>query len=167
MVNLNAELRTPHGMEWLMPPPASDGRPKGTRVHLTPVGSPSASNLMPSMGNRKRFLAVLANADGPVCDDCAAAASGFAHRQTAFQLARDLSKTDGIGRAKATCAACGAYKNASWTSGVTPSPELIRLQSPIPNAARPWFWEGNVQARIVDELNSAGSAILSGGILRA
>jgi hypothetical protein len=113
------------------------------------------------MGNKDKLLGALASIGGPVCDDCTAPAAGFPKRQVVYQLATELAKQSAIGRAKAICSVCGAFKNASWSLGVVPSPDSIRLSPPATDPARPWYWEGNIQARIVEDLKSRGYLIES------
>jgi hypothetical protein len=113
------------------------------------------------MSNKDKLLAALGRLGGPVCDDCAAAAAGLTRRQTAFQLATELAAQGAIGRAKAICSLCGALKNASWRIGITPAADSIRPSPPATDRTRPWYWEGNIQSRLVDELKRLGYAIES------
>jgi hypothetical protein len=68
-----------------------------------------------------------------------------------------MTKT--IGRGKAPCKVCGAYKNASWALVAAQSTTAIVVQPAADERARPWFWEGNVQARIVENLERSGYTI--------
>jgi hypothetical protein len=111
------------------------------------------------MGNAERFLEVLRRGGASMCDDCLAAAAGFPQRQTAFQLAGQLTLQRKIRRAKDTCGACHRFKN---TSSILETGSPKESQAAEPSAlvgVRPWYWEGNVQARIVDALKGSGHQI--------
>jgi hypothetical protein len=66
-----------------------------------------------------------------------------------------------IGRGKVACSACGRIKSGSWSLERTPEPEALDPSAPAPDLARPWYWEGNVQACVVSELRARGYRIES------
>ncbi len=146
------EFQTGVDRAWRSPLiPSSDHRLRRLKV----------SSTIARMSNKDRPLAAFGRLGGPACDDCAAAETGFTRRQTAFRLATELAAQGAIGRAKAICSLCGAQKNASWWIGITPAADSIRPSPPAANRARPWYWEGNIQSRIVDEWGGLGFAIES------
>src|SRR5438309_11060547 len=90
-----------------------------------------------------------------------AAAAGFTQRQSAFKVAGELMRDRAIGRGRAACSACGRIKNGSWPLEEPPEPEALHPSAPAPDLARPWYWEGNVQACVVSELRARGYRIES------
>lgn len=77
-----------------------------------------------------------------------------------YQVCSQLAAAGEIGRGKQGCVRCGKVKNASWDNGHRDSHAITETQTaPDLEAERPWFWEGNVQARIVSELVRTGFQI--------
>lgn len=118
------------------------------------------------MTSSDRFVAVLADAAVPMCDDCIAAAAGYAQRQRANADGRALADAGAIHRAKGRCARCGRYKSVSWPlDGSPPVGGLALVPAPVPGPAlgpldRPWHWEGNVQAALATHLAANGYKLL-------
>lgn len=86
-----------------------------------------------------------------VDDDMLAEALGFSHRQQANSYCRKLAEEGLVQRLKVK----GKYHNFLTGIGTTiPEP----VNSTEPND-QPWFWEGNVQARVVEFLEEQGYMI--------
>ena len=66
----------------------------------------------------------------------------------------DAARVGVIGRDRDRCARCGKVKKVSWWQSLRPVP-----RKPSPAPSRPWYWEGNVQARLVRYLNGEGCTI--------
>src|SRR5215213_8391118 len=131
------------------------------------------------MSNSERFIAALAAAHGPVCDDCASAKAQVFPRQQVNQIATRLSASGHIDRAAGVqCCYCGAIKKVSSLSASAgssvesrnaPSEKDIparrcrsafkRLQAANAISSRAWHWEGNVQAVLREHLENNGWTI--------
>lgn len=65
--------------------------------------------------NQEKFLRVLEQASGPLCDDCVTMAGGFRRRQIVHQQAE---KCFGLGKVDrrhgVACSRCGGLKKSSW-----------------------------------------------------
>lgn len=109
---------------------------------------------------KERIERTLDNTRGPLCDDCLAAEIGASQRQVVYQACSRLAAAGLIGRRKQACVVCGKVKIGSWNLGQG-SREAITERHAGPDlvAERPWFWEGNVQGRIVFELVRSGFQI--------
>jgi hypothetical protein len=107
------------------------------------------------MTHREVVLSVLSG--GALCDDCLADKSGVHPRQTINILCRDLENEGSIRRVKADCPACKKHKILNQTAGSTiPSWEQGAAISTATAGERPWYWEGNVQQKIVEYFQSQG-----------
>ena len=104
----------------------------------------------------------LAEAGGPLCDDCLAPAAGWNNRQQANSVGTKLGYKGEISREKGTCAKCGKHKLVSDSRGSTTNPKAMaspseaQATSVTPVAVgdkaadeHHWYWEGHVQAAIV------------------
>lgn len=104
---------------------------------------------------RDRMLELLRTS--PLCDDCVAQRLSFTQRQQANVLGRELEAA-GLGvRQRAQCAGCHSAKLVNYLSDSAP-PVVLAVASEVV-ADRPWYWEGNVQHRIVEHLRSEGWSI--------
>lgn len=111
---------------------------------------------------RDRILAYLAAHPEGADDDELAAALGLKQRQQAYSRCTELAGEGLIRRDRST----GKWRNYPLGSPplppVTPSdpvsPPTLPPQQEDP--ARPWFWEGNVQARVAAQLQRQGYKIL-------
>lgn len=112
---------------------------------------------MASRSNREKIFQKLLV--GPCCDDCLAKVAGVSPRQTVNQICRG-SKTE-ISRDTESCPQCGKTKLVNRFIGDSTGRQSPRRISPTISVARPWYWEGNVQHRIVDYLETAGCLISS------
>lgn len=110
---------------------------------------------------RERLLHVLETVSGPICDDCLAARADLPRRQAAFRVCTALARAGELQRGKATCVLCGHYKDTTWWPGrgLGSAPTLPPAAPSPADPDRPWYWEGNVQARIVEHLERSGYAI--------
>jgi len=98
----------------------------------------------------------------PLCDDCVSYASGVKPRQTVYTICTGLSAKGLIVRHHGKCSHC---RKAKLTSRISDSQqsniEAAAAQSSTieTSGARPWYWEGNVQAQVVSYLAYNGYAI--------
>lgn len=108
------------------------------------------------MGHRERMLEVLREHGAPLCDDCVWEPAGMKSRQQANSRGRRLEALGVIRRGRGTCSSCRKYKTVSVPTGA---------QLPVAEArattSKPWFWEGHVQAALVQHLTASGWALVS------
>ncbi|MHB1685484.1 MAG: hypothetical protein ACYCYO_22180 [Bacilli bacterium] len=114
------------------------------------------------MTNKAKILSTLSSAE--LCDDCLSVASGVHPRQTINELCRELSIAGVITRIQGNCGKCLKVKLVNrLPDGLRAQPET-KPPSPtsaeVPATAK-WYWEGNVQARVVSYLASNGHMIRS------
>lgn len=85
-----------------------------------------------------------------LCDDCLAAASNVQPRQTARSIARQLASAGELFRDEfGLCGKCHKHKQttaARGQGGVTTS--IRETPKRADTSARPWHWEGHVQAAV-------------------
>ena len=118
--------------------------------------------------NLDRVLRIVLEAAGPICDDCLAREARLSQRQAARAICLQLASSDRVVRGKSTCGMCHRAKLVSWrpeTLLAGPEPQTP-FSDPEPRAdaagqevTRRWFWEGNVQGRIVAHLSREGYLI--------
>ena len=92
---------------------------------------------------------------GPMCDDCLSSSTAVKPRQTVNRYCRDLATLGKLTRQNQQCPRCNAWKivNTMGEGKPSPNPPLVERAS---NAAKPWYWEGNIQDAIVEYLREAG-----------
>ncbi|PWK16502.1 hypothetical protein [Tumebacillus permanentifrigoris] len=113
------------------------------------------------MNNKQKILSVLTTAE--ICDDCLSHLSGVLPRQTVYIVCRSLSDSFVILRQQGICTHCLKSKlvsrhyddQASTLEGVA-SPHFITSET---GGTAPWFWEGNVQEKVVSYLTQNGYTI--------
>ena len=101
-----------------------------------------------------------------LCDDCLSEATGVTPRQTINAYCRVLSSRKVVARATEDCARCGRTKIVNRVGAVGPRqsstlPESGIRKLPAAESGRPWYWEGNVQRRIVEFLKGNGCMVQS------
>lgn len=103
---------------------------------------------------------------GPLCDDCLCQRSGMASRQIANRVSRALQHEGFITRTRRLCPSCKKLKlvNSLTCPGNLDDSDFREnsVESDVSAPAssnRVWFWEGNVQRRIVDSLSEAGHTV--------
>ncbi len=122
------------------------------------------------MSHRDTILAALASLRRPICDDCLSLVTRISPRQKVFANCSELAAEGRITRQRLeNCHRCGKSK-------ICNSPgNLARLASALPSSvaapgrpvqaaadsARPWHWEGNVQAALIEQLVQDGWSIRS------
>jgi Holliday junction resolvase-like predicted endonuclease len=124
--------------------------------------------------NSERFIAALNVATGPICDDCASVKASVFPRQQVNQIARSLYSSGRIGRGEiGQCCYCGLLKKVSWTRSTEFSLTSTDKTETAPDAGesvaligakqntRPWYWEGNVQSVLCEQLKREGWMITS------
>ena len=109
---------------------------------------------------RTKILAALQRSDR-MCDDCLSEVTGVRPRQAINQNAHNIEVQMQLSRSKEDCALCGRTKILNRL-GTTPVARIPAVSPPPSNPGeRPWYWEGNVQRRIVGFLRAAGYVIQS------
>ena len=116
---------------------------------------------------RERIVAALRRADGPLCDDCLVPAAQLRRRQQSNQRCRKMAEEGRVRREHGRCSECGEYK---LTNALQPLDDVSSERPPSvrPPAGsgdggtpdEPWYWEGNVQARLTSWLREQGYRIL-------
>lgn len=125
------------------------------------------------MTHRERILKVLSETAAPLCDDCLARIAGIAPRQTVYQNCTGMAKAGIIRRDQGKCVSCARIKKVSWAentaepdiefrdSGRNKRVKTLSGQKMGPATGHPWYWEGNIQARLVAYLATQGYFIRS------
>lgn len=110
-----------------------------------------------------KLIAAL-SAASRVCDDCLSEITGITPRQTVNIKCRELHADGRLTRMTDTCSRCrrGKLTNVlkagrSVAKPVTPAVAVSQSSS----GNRPWFWEGNVQQKIVEYIEAQGGSIQS------
>lgn len=115
------------------------------------------------MTNRDNILSTLSSAE--LCDDCLSAASGIKPRQAINTLCRDLAASNIVMRRNGKCERCRKAKLVNRLSDeqqaqleVAPSAPPTSVQTSV---VRAWYWEGNVQEKVVSHLMRSGYLVRS------
>lgn len=117
------------------------------------------------------ILAVLAQTAGPLCDDCLAKLVRAKHRQEVYKNCTSLAAAGLICRGTNTCIMCAKIKKVSSSNNA----HQARMSLDVPAGSSldssndklrmvdtmPWYWEGNIQARLVSYLVTHGYTIRS------
>ena len=118
-----------------------------------------------SMTVQERIIAAL-RCDGPMCDDCLASALKLHWRQQANSICNQLASESIVLRERGWCAVherkklINTLRPGSASSAQPPSdPHVPAAPGDGYDPDRPWYWEGNVQARLVAWLRSQGYEI--------
>jgi hypothetical protein len=96
---------------------------------------------------------------GPLCDDCLSKETGIHPRQQINQLCRKMAKAKLILRENSSCPKCFGDKYINRVGAKAVSMSSLKGQREQA-MERPWYWEGNVQGRIVQHLKARGYKIL-------
>lgn len=121
------------------------------------------------MANADKFLVVVSRATGPICDDCMTNQAPFKRRQISRRVGEDLGNAGKVTRTKGTCIFCDKKKKvsalANGSMGAAAKAKSA-VAGPVTatstySPAKPWFWEGNIQATLVKHLISQGYTIHS------
>lgn len=112
------------------------------------------------MTAKERVLAALSQHTYAMCDDCLSIAADLSARQIAYATSTALGREGRIVRARGLCGACLKFKIVNRSvARVTLSPdELTPVQSDV--ETRRWYWEGNIQSRLVRWLRERGYDIV-------
>jgi hypothetical protein len=115
------------------------------------------------MKTRDRIFAAL-QAAGKLCDDCLSEVAGVRPRQSVNMECRRLSSQNRLVRARETCGRCGRFKIVNYVQEAgrqnasdMPAAPSVRCRED----GRPWYWEGNVQGKIVEYLKANGWTVRS------
>ncbi|WP_339279113.1 hypothetical protein NYE40_23985 [Paenibacillus sp. FSL W8-1187] len=102
------------------------------------------------MANKDKIIASLYNAK--LCDDCLSVSSGVVPRQTVYSICRSLSETSTINRHHGECDHCHKPKLTNSLLDWNAEKEDPKAEKSSIDYIRPWFWEGNVQSKVVSYL---------------
>lgn len=115
------------------------------------------------MTNKYLILSSLSSEE--ICDDCLSETSGVKPRQTVYAICRDLHKESSILRHQAKCHRCRKVKLSNRLSDKSLTEIETAATSPAKVVSHdeqsPWFWEGNVQAKVISYLVQNGCSIRS------
>ena len=115
------------------------------------------------MTNKDRLLSVMTTAE--ICDDCLSNLSGIQPRQTIYQMCSKLSETSLVLRYKGNCEHCHKSKIVTRLPDNNLDVESFASSKPTlnnePIGTNAWFWEGNVQGKVVRYLVHNGYTIRS------
>ncbi len=103
---------------------------------------------------------------GPMCDDCLSSSAFVKPRQTVNARCRELETAGELIRKTDQCPQCKGTKIVNRLLAekeIPPKRTHVVSESPgtMLDNKRPWYWEGNVQAKIVEYLVSSGWEILT------
>jgi hypothetical protein len=124
------------------------------------------------MGNREKILAVLQQ-EGPLCDGCLQQKTQIKHHAAVNQITTALAKEGLLNRYRGLCSGDKKIKliNCFIDDSVTVPRRIdtvtVTSISPITGTAmqeeikQKWYWEGNVQNKIVEFLKQHGYKILN------
>lgn len=107
------------------------------------------------MANKDSIQKVLHQVNKPICDDCMKDLANLPFRPTSYQICKDLSLQGLVFRSQYTCSQCGKQKICTAKKDNGTLPEQNKQSNPVNNAldsSPPWYWEGNVQATLVEYL---------------
>lgn len=112
------------------------------------------------MSNKDKILSSLLHAK--LCDDCLSITSNVVPRQTVYSICRSLSESSVIARVRSNCDQCGKSKT---TNQLLDENEVITDEENhslhIDSSEPSWYWEGNVQSKVVHHLVINGFTIRS------
>ena len=116
---------------------------------------------------RSKILGALQKS-GVLCDDCLSEVTAITPRQSVNISCRDMHAGKMLSRPRETCPCCNRVKivnRLGSTEVVKPNGlPLAKITPPkpsVPLSDRPWYWEGNVQDKIVQFLKSQGHTVHS------
>lgn len=105
--------------------------------------------------------------NGAMCDDCLSSSTAIKPRQSVNAVCRKLIGKGQLSRTKQQCPRCHAWKLVNVPVVESKHIEALAVQRTRPSErealtrSKPWYWEGNVQGKIVVHLQAAGWAIVS------
>lgn len=119
--------------------------------------------------NARQKLRKTLGSTGALCDDCLSSSSAIKPRQAVNQRCREMESLGQLTRQRDQCPQCKTFKIVnrlkSESVNQTPSKKRSGNQSAQNSDSlildKPWYWEGNVQDRIVEHLKAEGWKILS------
>ena len=122
------------------------------------------------MNNREKVLTGLQFKN--LCDDCLSTKSGVEPRQTVNIICREFASQKILRRRKSSCQQCLNFKivntlinkdmsNLDLTNFKRKVNNEVNKLKKVETKKRPWYWEGNVQNRIVAHLKTKGYEIIN------
>lgn len=112
------------------------------------------------MTNKDKILSSLLHAT--LCDDCLSLSSNVVPRQTVYSICRSLSESSIIYRYQGICDHCHKTKTTSRLPDGNESKTVKIINPPkIDSAKSAWYWEGNIQSKVVNHLVFNGFTIRS------
>ena len=114
------------------------------------------------MAIRDKIFAALGATDR-LCDDCLSEVTGIAPRQSINIACRALNAKKELSRAQEDCARCRRVKIVNRIGPLSAAAKagMPALRESATRSGRPWYWEGNVQRKIVDYLKANGWTVQS------
>jgi len=113
---------------------------------------------------RDKLRATLQTA-GAMCDDCLSSSSAVKPRQTVNARCRELESAGELTRQRDLCPRCRTSKIVNRLKSGSKDQTVSLLKKIAPQEknekTKPWYWEGNVQAKIVEYLESMEWEILT------
>ena len=116
---------------------------------------------------RSKILEALQKS-GVLCDDCLAEVTAIAPRQSVNICCRDMHAEKVLSRPRETCPRCNRTKIINRLSNAQavksnglPSVKVAGIEPNTPSSDHPWYWEGNVQDKIVQFLKLQGYTVHS------
>jgi hypothetical protein len=117
------------------------------------------------MAIRDKLKATLSSS-GPMCDDCLSSSAFVKPRQTVNARCRELEVAGELIRKTDQCPQCKATKIvnqllAKKENMPSQSQVVSKYQGSLFDNTKPWYWEGNVQEKIIEYLMSSGWEIVT------
>lgn len=118
------------------------------------------------MTQKEEVLALLRETEEPLCDACIRRAASVESHQAVNQIARQMAEVGLTTREPALCSGCGKQAKCNTAAGVEPldasstSPVPVSTTAAGTPSTHLWYWEGNVQAAVVEWLKQQGWEIV-------
>lgn len=117
------------------------------------------------MKNREKVLEFLKNNAGSFCDDCISRRTAIFPRATINMACNSLAAQKQIRRSDGQCQCCLKYK---LVNQIAEGEVAVMIEQASTSDAskdmtegRPWYWEGNLQSKLITWLASEGYKIRS------
>ena len=115
------------------------------------------------MNIESSILGALQNSNA-LCDDCLSEVTTVTPRQSINSKCRDMESTKLLARIRETCLRCSRTKivnRLNANRAIEAAAGAMVVAASNSSGDRPWYWEGNVQKRIVAFLKSEGCTVHS------
>ncbi|WP_342564214.1 hypothetical protein NST84_03200 [Paenibacillus sp. FSL R7-0345] len=111
------------------------------------------------MSNKRDILEALTNLD--LYDDCLSLASGVKPGQTVYTQCRSLAEAAIVCRQRGICNKCHRKKQLTDYLPLLQLKFFFDTEESAPTLNQSWYWEGNVQSKVVTHLALNGFSIRS------